>query len=182
MHHNSMTVQNSQAVHRRRLVPKMLRPCRVSTEPFMRVNPLELIPGSPEAGVPGSREGGFQSPAVRAERRSRIRTTLHWPIAFFRKGSAEATKSVTQNLSSSGFYFYSELAITPGELLSCALTIPSHLPSGWESDRVLDCRARVTRVEPGPAGATFGIACEIEEYHLAVPEIYGETQPHAITD
>jgi hypothetical protein len=155
-----------------------------STHSSMRVNPLELIPGSTDAGCSnnGLREGGIYPPVGRTERRSRIRTTLRWPIAFFRKGSGEAIKSVTQNLSSGGFYFYSQVAITPGEALSCVLTIPSHLPSGREKDRVLDCRVRVTRVEPSPTGDTFGIACEIEEYHLAIPEDCGQMQPPPVTE
>ena len=97
-----------------------------------------------------------------------MRTTLHWPVLFFRNGSGEAVETVTQNLSSSGFYCHSRVPITPGESLHCTLTIPPHDPCGHERARVLECRVRVTRVDPGIAENTFGIACQIQDYHLAV--------------
>jgi len=143
-----------------------------STNFSMLANPLEVMPGFPgsNGSSNGLREAATNSPSGRAERRTRVRTTLHWPILFFRGGSGEAVQSVTQNLSSSGFYCHSRVAITPGESLHCALTIPSHDPSGHEKARVLECRVRVTRVEPGLTEDTFGIACQIQEYHLAVAE------------
>jgi PilZ domain len=143
-----------------------------STDFSMLANPLEVMsdfPG-PHGSNNGLRDAPNHPPTGRTERRMRVRTMLHWPIMFFRNGSGEAVESVTQNLSSSGFYCHSRVAITPGESLHCALTIPSHDPSGHEKARVLECRVRVTRVEPGLTEHTFGIACQIQDYHLAVAE------------
>jgi len=138
----------------------------------MLANPLEVIPGlpSPHGSNNGLRDAASNSSTARTERRMRVRTKLHWPVLFFRNGSGEAVESVTRNLSSSGFYCHSKIAINPGECLHCALTIPSHDPSGYEKARVLECRVRVTRVEPGLTEDTFGIACQIQDYHLAVAE------------
>jgi len=145
----------------------------------MRANPLEVIPGFPEANgsTNGFREAANHGPAERAERRTRVRTKLHWPVLFFPRGTAEAVGSITQNLSSSGFYCHSRIPITPGESLHCVLTIPSHDPSGHEKARLLECRVRVTRVEPGLTEDTFGIACQIQDYHLAVGEDPREMRP-----
>jgi PilZ domain len=142
----------------------------------MLANPLEVIPGlpGPHGSSNGVRDAITNSPNGRTERRMRVRTALHWPVLFFCNGSGEAVETVTHNLSSSGFYCQSRIAIAPGENLRCALTIPSHDPSGYEKARVLECRVRVTRVEPGLTEETFGIACQIQDYHLAV----GQEQRH----
>ena len=151
-----------------------------STYFSMLANPLEVMPGfpGPHSSGNGLGDAATHSPAGRTERRTRVRTTLHWPVLFFRNGSGEAVESVTHNLSSSGFYCHSRVAITPGECLHCALTIPSHDPSGYEKARVLECRVRVTRVEPGLTEDTFGIACQIQDYHLAVAEDQRDHAPH----
>ena len=143
-----------------------------STGLHMLVNPLETFPGfaSAAGSSRGLSEVATNSLAVRPERRTRVRTTVHWPVLFFRNGSGEAIESVTQNLSSSGFYCHSQRPITPGEFLRCALKIPSHDPSGHEKPRVLECRVRVTRVEPSLTEDTFGVACHIQDYHLMVGE------------
>jgi hypothetical protein len=132
-----------------------------------------MLANSQEAAVNFSGSNGPSngtSEAGRTERRTRVRTTLHWPVLFFRNGSGEAVESVTQNLSSSGFYCHTRVRITLGESLDCVLTIPSHDPSGHEKVRVLNCRILVRRVEPGSIENTFGIACEIQDFHLVVAE------------
>ena len=107
--------------------------------------------------------------AGRPERRSRVRIQVHWPVLFFRSEPAEAVESLTQNLSSRGFYCFSKAPLTLGEVLACTIRVPAHDPSGKEMDRQLDCKVRVMRVEPATDGL-YGIACRIEDYHVARSE------------
>jgi hypothetical protein len=136
----------------------------------MFANPLEVFPAY--RGPKNSSNGDAPSrhPVVHPDRRTRVRTTVHWPIVVFRHGSSDAIESVTQNLSSSGFYCHCQTLIAPGEFLICAIKFPSYDPSGHERPRILECRVQVKRVEPEPAGDCFGIACHIQDYRLVVGE------------
>src|SRR5579859_6058280 len=90
----------------------------------------------------GSSVAPARNPA-HPERRGRVRATVHWPVVFFRNGSTNAIESITQNLSSSGFYCHSQILIAPGEFLVCAIKLPAYDPSGHERPRVLECRVQV---------------------------------------
>ena len=127
-------------------------------------NPLELF----------SVYGSFGRPAELqhtplCERRNRARTRLHWPVLLFRKHLADAIESLTRDLSSEGFYCTSRKGLTPGEVLTCILKVPTHDPNGKQSERSLECRVRVTRVERQEEEDLFGVACRIEDYHFAQP-------------
>jgi hypothetical protein len=108
------------------------------------------------------------------ERRKRSRSTVHWPIWFFRHQSSQATETIsTQNLSSDGFYCLSRTAFVPGETLTCRLEVPSHEPFGAaEPTRLLECRAKVIRTETAGTDGLFGVAFRIEDYRFvsATPE------------
>jgi len=80
---------------------------------------------------------------------------------------AGAIATITQDLSSTGFYCLSAVALQPGEVLKCALKVPFHDPNGKHLDRNLECSARVTRVEPQENANHFGIACHIEDYRFS---------------
>jgi hypothetical protein len=128
----------------------------------MSANPLELF----------SAYGGLSKPAelqnpVAFERRKRARTRLHWPVLLFRNHTAEAIESLTRDLSSGGFYCVAKTRFTPGELLICTLKVPTHDPNGKHLERSLECKVRVMRVESQDEEDTFGVACRIEDYHLA---------------
>jgi len=73
-------------------------------------------------------------------------------------------ETVTQNLSSGGFYCRSRKRFIVEELLLCTLQIPMTGISGGESH--LECRARVVRVEENAADGEYGIACRIEDYRF----------------
>lgn len=118
----------------------------------------------------GSIAAPLKGAVANPERRARVRTTVHWPVLFFLNGCGEAIETVTQNLSSSGFYCHSRTLVAPGEYLLCAIKIPTFDPSGYERARVLECRVQVKRVEPGKSGDTFGVACQIHDYRLVVQE------------
>ena len=63
------------------------------------------------------------------ERRATVRTSLHWPVVF-RHRQTQTLESVTENLSSQGFYCLSQFPVPSGESLLCWLTVPTHDPSG----------------------------------------------------
>src|SRR5579885_710339 len=78
-----------------------------------------------------------------SERRRRARTRVHWPVLLFRSEAAEAISSVTQDLSSCGFYCLATTPVTSGEVLSCTIKVPTHDPNGKHLERYLECRVRV---------------------------------------
>jgi PilZ domain len=104
---------------------------------------------------------------LRTERRKRARNQLHWSLLLFRNQSADAVESLTRDLSSSGFYCITGVAFTPGEQLICTLRVPTHDPNGKLLEQRLECKVRVVRVEPLSADGTFGLACQIEDYHFS---------------
>src|SRR5581483_10230936 len=83
---------------------------------------------------------------VPVERRKRKRSRVHWPILLFRHRVGEdAVRTVTRDLSSSGFYCVSKTAFVVGERLLCALHVPLNGP-GNEEHR-LECSVVVVRVD-----------------------------------
>jgi PilZ domain len=138
----------------------------------MLVDFSEVLPGLTGSSLTNNATPGLSTYAggTVPERRARHRITVHWPILFFRMGSGETIETVTQNLSSNGFYCHAAVPITPGEAVRCILKIPSYDPTGFEKSRVLECRIRVTRVEPGSVEGSFGIACQIQDFQLIVGE------------
>jgi hypothetical protein len=78
---------------------------------------------------------------------------------------ADAIETVTQNLSSTGFYCFSAVPLTPGDPLLCRLKVPAYGPNGEENTLALECRVVVMRAEAATDGV-FGVACRIEDYRL----------------
>jgi PilZ domain len=115
----------------------------------------------------GARELAVMESAYHPERRKRARTQVHWRVLLLREGDAEGiVDTVTQNLSSSGFYCFSPVPLTPGESLLCTLKVPAYDPKGEERTLTLECTVVVTRAETAADGF-YGIACHIEDYHLS---------------
>ena len=106
------------------------------------------------------------------ERRKRPRTSVHWPVRLLKEGAASGIHTITHNLSSSGFYCLSATPLLPGEALLCILTVPAYDPRSQERTMTLECRALVMRAE-ATADGLFGIACRIEDYHLAGQDASG---------
>jgi len=127
----------------------------------MSANPSELF----TAVVPVTT--GQHSRPLALERRKRPRIQVHWPVLLFRKDVQEAVESTTQDLSSSGFFCETTVPFAPGEELICALKVPFHDPKGKHLDRNLECTVRVVRMEAKTQDSTFGVACRIEDYHIA---------------
>ena len=103
---------------------------------------------------------------LRPERRERARTKVHWPVLLLRRDAPYAIETVTQNLSSKGFYCCTAESLTPGQLLFCKLKVPAYDPNGNGRALTLECTVVVMRAE-ARADGLFGIACRIEDYHLS---------------
>ena len=107
----------------------------------------------------------------RDERRKRQRLAVHWPIRVSGAGKGNPVKSITENLSSCGFYFVSPDAFRLGEQIEWLLTVPSQMTG--RVDLMLRGFARVIRTKEVSAAGTCGIGCAIEDYGV-VPLILRE--------
>ena len=125
--------------------------------------------------IPGT-VGSDDTTATRAfapERRKRIRTRVHWPVLFFREETADTLQTVTQDLSSGGFYCLSRAPLQCGEPLLCALTVPTYEPGDRDHTVSLECRVRVVRSERVSEEGFFGIACQIEDFRFPARGVNG---------
>ncbi|HTT63545.1 MAG TPA: PilZ domain-containing protein [Bryobacteraceae bacterium] len=97
-----------------------------------------------------------------AERRLRRRVRVRWPL-FILKGphGADVLSTVTENLSSRGFFCMVDQALAPGESLVCMVRLPLrhdlHIP------QALRCQAQVIWVKAMDDGR-FGIGCCVDDY------------------
>lgn len=139
------------------MAPKMHRKGK-PTE-FMSANLIDLFTARASARETAIIDGTF-----RPERRRRARTQVHWSV-LLRPRNGDVIETVTQNLSSSGFYCFCPMPLAAGESLVCTLKVPVYDPKGDERPLALECTVVVMRSEA--AGEGFcGIACRIEDYHL----------------
>jgi hypothetical protein len=127
---------------------------------FMPANPIDLVTASI-----GTRENAMNDPTYRPERRRRARTLVHWRVLLFPEGGSDGIETVTQNLSSTGFYCLSATPFSPGESLFCSIIVPAHDSKSEVHSLALECTVQVMRAESASNGL-YGIACQIEDYHL----------------
>jgi hypothetical protein len=109
-----------------------------------------------------------QTESVASDRRNRERVHVHWPLSFFRAGTTEILETVTQNLSSDGFYCVTSSVLVPGEIRACTLNVPTHHPNGGPKMRRVLCRVRIVRVEK-LENSVYGVGCHIEDYRFIEP-------------
>jgi hypothetical protein len=126
----------------------------------MSANPIDLF-----TAHGGLRDSAVVEGAFHPERRRRARTQVHWPVVLLPGRGADAIETVTQNLSSTGFYCFSPAPLTPGDPVLCRMKVPAYDPNGEEDALALECRVMVMRAEAAADGF-FGIACRIEDYRL----------------
>ena len=108
---------------------------------------------------------GDASMSDRAERRKRARVRVRWRLVLSRDPSGEeAVETLTEDLSSDGFYCFSKVPFAAGELLFCKIHIPI-ADAGCGASH-LECHARVVRVEKSSAEDNYGIACLTEDYDV----------------
>lgn len=104
--------------------------------------------------------------AKRPERRKRVRARLHWQVHLQAVDRMQAIESTTRDISSNGFYCSSPVPFVQGERTVCVVKVPAYSP-GWEGLMLsLECKVRITRVEPGEDNGSYGLGCEIEDYRF----------------
>ena len=109
-------------------------------------------------------------------RQRRFRIPLHLWIRIQqklgRKNLAEeravAEETITENISSTGCYFFLSGKPPVGSIAEMEITLPSGYP-GIGYGR-LHCRGKVVRVEDHTAEGKVGVACAIESYSLDPPK------------
>jgi PilZ domain-containing protein len=133
----------------------------------MRPDPLEVLATPSKNNYPGEAIGG------RGERRKRPRVKVHWQVSLIRSDSAEIIETVTQDLSSTGFYCFSQMPFSVGEVLHCMLRIPPYESTARELERALECKLRVVRLELNTADGRLGVGCRIEDFRVAADSLGG---------
>ena len=101
-----------------------------------------------------------------SDRRRRSRSKVRWPVLIFRGSGPETVESVTEDVSSAGFFCFTEspeCAFASGELITCTIRLPKHDVHRNDQTLTLLCKARVVRVVHS-SRAAMGIACHIEDY------------------
>ena len=115
-----------------------------------------------------------QPETVLRERRRRSRVQVHWPVCFIiRMSTADCVRTVTHDLSSDGFYCLANTPFIPGEIRECVLGVPMHRSHSGDQVRTVHCRVRVIRVEALGEDGTYGVGCQIEDYHFSSTEKAG---------
>src|ERR1035438_543429 len=99
-------------------------------------------------------------------RRKRTRAQLHWPLSFSLTGTTETVQTITQDLSSDGFYCIANARFVPGEARHCTLLVPTHHPGGENSPLHVLCKVRIIRVEVTGERGFYGVGCQIMDYRL----------------
>ena len=109
---------------------------------------------------------------VQRERRRRLRAAVHWAVHLVRHPSRTpiGIESVTDNLSSEGFYCRCEGPFVPGEFLECMIFVPTHTRSAQMECLGLRCLVQVVRVEAPAADGRCGVGFHIENYLVIPPE------------
>jgi len=130
-----------------------------------------MVAANPLTAVPPAIQGiSNVAKAPPPERRQRGRARVHWPLVFYRNSAGpdaapDRIETVTQNLSSRGFFCLSQMAFAVGESLICEISFP------YKDHRVaesrLELRVVVVRVEESTGNGQYGIACRIEDYRFA---------------
>ena len=101
------------------------------------------------------------------ERRKRARLALHWRVCLSRRSNHLLVETETRDVSSGGFYCFTEESFTTNERLECVLVIPLFRGADAAERLCLRCQVEVVRVDAAPPGGKFGVACRIDDYSVA---------------
>jgi PilZ domain-containing protein len=122
---------------------------------------------SGEARQRGQSESGEFKPwsdgGQSMERRRRFRCSVHWGVSLSGQDH-QTVRSVTENLSSAGFFCYCTVPFQVGEPLDCLIEMATPGLGDRSNSLRLRCQATVVRVEPDETSGKYGIACQIEDY------------------
>src|SRR5438876_2090333 len=94
------------------------------------------------------------------ERRCGQRFQLHLPLTIHVDG--KAIPGFTEDLSSRGLFFYTEVCLAEGSVVELTFTMPSEITLG-ESMRVRG-RGRVLRADVSQPGPCTGVAVQLDSY------------------
>lgn len=101
-----------------------------------------------------------------SERRRQNRVNVHWPVQLSRDESDIPIETLTENVSSQGFYCETEQVFSPGESLRCTLRVPTWVPVEPRQMLILKCRVKVQWVCVIDSKKQFGVGCRIEDYSV----------------
>jgi PilZ domain len=111
----------------------------------------------------------MSSPPVQVERRVGQRFPYALAVSLLDPSSSERGVGFTQDLSSRGAFFFTEIPLTEGSQVELTLQMPSEITLG--ESMPVKCRGRVLRVlkpsAPGGLGADgkkIGVAVRLESY------------------
>ncbi len=93
------------------------------------------------------------------------RFPVHIPIRVGDTPASTEIVGTTENISSSGAYFWLQTPPDIGSIIECEMTIPSKT-IGAKSDVTLRCLARVVRTDAPKSGSQTGVACVIDSYEF----------------
>lgn len=97
------------------------------------------------------------------------RFPVHIPVRVGDTPASAEHVGLTENISSSGAYFWLDTPPEIGSIIECEMTIPSKT-IGARSDVTLRCLARVIRTDAPKKGNQTGVACVIDSYEFVRPK------------
>lgn len=97
------------------------------------------------------------------------RFPVHLPVRIGDTPVSANYVGTTENISSSGAYFWLDTPPEIGSIIECEMTIPSKT-IGARTDVTLRCLARVVRTDTPRKGTQTGVACVIDSYEFVRPK------------
>ncbi|MGE5113520.1 MAG: PilZ domain-containing protein [Acidobacteriaceae bacterium] len=98
------------------------------------------------------------------------RFPVHIPVRVGDTPASAEHIGTTENISSSGAYFWLDTPPEIGSIIECEMTIPSKT-IGAKTDVTLRCLARVIRTDAPKKGSQTGVACVIDSYEFVRPKM-----------
>jgi hypothetical protein len=101
---------------------------------------------------------------------------VHIPVRVGDTPVSAEHVGLTENISSSGAYFWLDTPPEIGSIIECEMTIPSKTIAA-RSDVTLRCLARVIRTDTPKKGTQTGVACVIDSYEFVRPKVRRKSSP-----
>ncbi len=108
------------------------------------------------------------------------RFPVHIPVRVGDSPVSAELVGTTENISSSGAYFWLDTPPEIGSIIECEMTIPSKT-IGARTDVTLRCLARVVRTDAPNQDAQTGVACVIDSYEFVRPKTRPKARPKSRT-
>lgn len=108
------------------------------------------------------------------------RFPVHIPVRVGDTPASAEHVGTTENISSSGAYFWLDTPPEIGSIIECEMTIPSKT-IGARTDVTLRCLARVVRTDAPTKGTQTGVACVIDSYEFVRPKARPKARPKRST-